>query len=345
MRKFLLRDLKKNWWLLLILTAVCVLPYVATTSTSPMTMEWWVGEGEPMKQMPASPNLWMVGMQLIMLTFIAPVAVFSFKMNKRSVDCFYAMPIKRWKLFLAKCLLGLVLVLLPFTLSYWSGFFALLIRKGNPYEMLWYLPAYFALLLYGVCLFGWHSFLYTRANKPFDGLVFLFAYIFVGAMLATSVLGGLGLDGAYDYVVMESIQDYIGFGGVISFYGNMEHLITGDSVELWTVESFLIPALLGVAGYLLLFALLPLQKAEDAEQVSNDWFGYKILIPLYTAYCLGMSIYIQSVVLGCVVVAFTFVGCVVWRRKFRIGKIGWIVLGAGLLVGVILGILFLYNMP
>lgn len=342
MRKFLLHELKKNLWFVVLLTAVCAFPYMATVATSPMTSQWYIEE--TYTYLPVSPNLWMVGMGLILLTFVVPVAVYSFKMNKRSVDCFYAMPLKREKLLFVKTLVGLFLVVVPFTLSYWLGFFTLLIREGNPYQMLWYLPTYFGLLLYGVLLFGWHAFVYTRANKPFDGIVFLIAYAFVGMVIVMGVLGALGLENAYEHVGIKTVENYMDFGGVINFFSNMENLIMKDSVSDWEIEGFLIPSLLGVIGYTLLFSLERFQKAENAEQVSNDWFGYKVLIPVYTAYCLASAINLSSVVLGCVCVAFSFVAIVVWKRKFRIGKSGWIVFAIGIVAGILLGILMEHNL-
>lgn len=349
MRKFLLHELKKSLWLMLLLSAVCVLPYMLTTATSPMTDEWWVGDWETgigdYETYLVSPNLWMMGAQVIMLSFVAPVAVYSYKMHKRSVDCFYAMPIKREKLLFVKTVVGLALVIIPFTLAYWAGFFTLLIRKGNPYQMLWYLPTYLGLIFYGVFLFGWHAFVYTRANKPFDGIVFLFAYAFVGMVIVMGVLGGLGLEETYELVGMKRIENYMDFGGVFGFFSNMENLIMKEKDLAWEVEGFIVPTLLGTGGYTLLFSLEKFQKAENAEQVCEDWFGYKILIPVYTAYCLAFSVQESSPVLGGVFVAFSFVALVVWKRKFRIGRTAWIIFAVGITLGILLGILMEHNLP
>ena len=344
MIKFLLHELKKNLWLVLLLTAICVFPYITVTATMAMTEQWWVPE-DAYETVVASPNLWMVSMQLVMLTFVAPVAVYSFKMNKRSVDCFYAMPIKREKLLLVKTLVGLAILVIPFTLSYWSGFLVLLLRQGNPYQMLWYFPAYLAFLGYGILIFGWHAFLYTRANKPFDGIVFLLGYTFVFCLAGFVVVSAIGWKPAYDYFTSDSSVNYFGFGPAIAFCGNFEQLICGESVDSWLVETFLSPVLLGGVGYGLSFGLERFQKAENAEQVSNDWAGYKTLIPVYTACFLAMAIVSESAVLSCVCVAFSFVATVVWRRKFRIGKIALIVFAVGIALGIILGILMTCNMP
>ena len=50
---------------------------------------------------------------------------------------------------------------------------------------------------------------------------------------------------------------------------------------IWEPTIFLYPILLAAASYALMFLLLRQEKAENAEQNSDSWFGYRVMIPLY----------------------------------------------------------------
>ena len=93
---------------------------------------------------------------------------------------------------------------------------------------------------------------------------------------------------------------------------------------------------LGAVGYALLFALLPYEKGENAEQVSDSPFGYKILIPAYTALLLALNwnaIGIMSIV---VVAVGAIVATAAFRRKFKWELKWWVVIVLALAVGLLL---------
>ena len=114
MRKYLCYEIKKNIWTLFVLSAVCLIPYVATVSTMLLTYG---------SEYPANPRLGIMAFELIVLAFVVPVYCFSFKMQKRSVDFYYALPLKKEKLYAVKLLVGALLVLVPYTVAYFGGFF------------------------------------------------------------------------------------------------------------------------------------------------------------------------------------------------------------------------------
>ena len=126
MRKYFAYAFKKKIWALVVLCLCCALPYMVSTSSLRMFYIYQAEDGIKNKFV-YSPNLsFVVGLGMC-LTYLVPVMVYSFKMKKRSVDCYYALPLKKEKLYLAETLVGLCLVLIPFTVAYWGGFFTLLI--------------------------------------------------------------------------------------------------------------------------------------------------------------------------------------------------------------------------
>ncbi len=331
--RFLGFELKKSLWPLVVLTAVCTLPYIVELSTMQMFYvysDWETGEKI------TSINSSQIGLAFLALgalCYLSPALVYSFKMSKRGVDGYYALPLKKQKLYLVKTLVGLTLVLVPFTVMFWSGFLTLLCRAGNPYDMVWYVPAYFGGAALGVCLFGFNAFAYTRANTVADGVAFMVAYIPFFMMIYAYVSQALGDRSYYAYEL-----DFLAFGGLTELGNKMSDLIARYQLVKLSPLTFVVMPVLGVAGYTLLFALLPYEKAENAEQVSESWFGYKLLIPVYTALMLAMNANAGGLIAVCGVAVAAIVATVAFRRKFRFEPKWWGLIGCALAIGLFLSV-------
>lgn len=327
-------ELKKHLWTLIVLTAVCTLPYIAELSTMQFSYVYnHYATGELITVMNSS-QIGLAFFALGALCYLSPALVYSFKMSKRGVDAYYALPIKKEKLYLVKTLVGLWLVLVPFTVMYWSGFLTLLFRAGNPYDMFWYLPAYFGSALLGICLFGLNAFLFTRGNTIADGFVFMVAYIPLFLMLYEYATMAFHLRGRASY------ENFITFGGLIEFGTAMNDLIVRSENVTFSPLTFVVMPILGVAGYALLFILLPYEKGENAEQVSDSWFGYKILIPIYTAVLIGLNNGLNNnglnIIWFCAIAVAAIVATVVYQRKFKFDLKWWAMIGGALVLGLFL---------
>lgn len=332
---FLRFELKKNLWAFVVLTAVCTIPYVAQLSTMTMsyTYEDWATKEEMVRI--TSSQIGTVFVMLGALCYIIPILVYSFKTSKRGVDGYYSLPLKKEKLYLVKTVLGLLLVLVPYTVAFWGGFFTLLCREGNPYAMVWYVPAYFGSLLLGICLFGINAFLFTRANKAGDGVVFMLAYIPFFWML-------------YAYFVQVFDQPHyfynnyetglLTFGGLINFGDTISDRIMRYVNSQFSPLTFIVMPVLGAIGYFLLFFNLRYERAENAEQVSDSWYGYKTLIPLYTSLLLATNGGISSPLMLCTATVGAIIATIVYRGKFKFGVKWWAMIGGALLLGVALGL-------
>ena len=338
MIKYLKYELKKHLWLFLLLSVIVAVPYVTHVST--MTMTRVLEYDYQYREIVYSPNLTFVVTELIFLTFLMPIFMYSFKMNKRGVDAYYALPLTKERLYFVKTLVGLFLVIVPFTIGYWMGFFALLVRPNNPYFMGWYIPAYFGFVAYAVLLFGFNAFVYTRANRVWDGIVFMIAYAFVGVLVLSYI----------ELVAHHSIWGYVDetfmtFGGMVSFARCMESLIRYSSNSvLWNAWMFVVPAVYGAVGYFLLFYMLRYEKGENAEQISNSWFGYRLLIPLYTALVMGCNSYGGLFDLVLIIIA-EIVVTIVYRNKFRFSWKYWLMIVGSIILGMFLGLLTEWTLP
>lgn len=343
MMKYLWYEIKKNLSAILIITGICTLIYTLTVSTMEMsntyTYENWHGQLVTVTDV-YEPAFSFIASVLGLLCFAVPTMVYSFKMDKRAVDCYYALPLKKEKLYLAKTLLGLILIIVPFTVAYWVGFLALSLREGNPYNMGYYLPAYFGMIAYAVLLFGFNSFFFTRANKAGDGIAFMFAYTFLFAFIVLCFCGIFEIEMSNDFT--KAMLSFISPAGMIWFDVNMGSLITGNtsfSGITWSPWMFITPIVMGAAGYFGLFFSLRFERAENAEQISNSWFGYKLLIPLITALFIGLIGETLTILALAAIAVGSIVCTIAYKRTFRLDRWDWLRIGIGLLAGVILSLI------
>ncbi len=331
--KFFCFELKKNLWAFVVLTAVCTIPYIAQLSTMKMFHTYIAETGEQRTTIYSS-QIGTVFVILGVLCYLIPILVYSFKMSKRGVDGYYSLPLKKEKLYLVKTVLGLLLVLVPYTVAFWGGFFTLLCREGNPYAMGWYVPAYFGGLLFGICLFGINAFLFTRANKAGDGAVFMIAYIPFFWMLYVYFMQVFDQP-HYFYYNYET--DLLTFGGLVDFGDTISYRIMRYANHNFSPLTFVVMPLLGAIGYFLLFFNLRFEKSENAEQVSESWFGYKMLIPVYTAFMVALNSF--DILTFCMFAVASVVATIVYRGKFKFDLKWWGMIGGALVLGLVLGLL------
>ena len=336
MRKYFLHELKKHAWLLVVLSVVCSIPYIVNAATMALYIEY-ENSGITYRYI-QDPGLVNAYVPLLILLFAVPMLVYSFKMSKRGVDGYYSLPLKREKLYFVATLVGLILVLVPYTVSFWSGFVTLLLREGNPYKMGYYVPAYFGGLCFGFFLYGVNAFVYTRANRMLDGVVYMLFYAFVGGLVMEFIENSF--DDYWGYFNSSISVSFIFGGGMFEFVEAMSQLIEGYEGRFhYAGWWFGVTIMVGIVCFALFFLLIRYEKGENAEQNSDSWFGYRILIPVYVALSLGIGAGEDPFGFVMVLIA-GFVATVVYQRKFSKKLANWAPLATGFVVGIILTILF-----
>ena len=336
MKKYFLYELKKHLWTLIILTAVCALPYIVSMATFTMWYEWEDWETGVTKSFLQSPNVSLVFWELLILLFVVPKLLYSFKMSKRGVDGYYSLPLRKEKLYFVLTMVGLILVIVPYTVSYWLGFLTLLIRKGNPYQMGYFVPAYFVGVLFALFLYGVNAFVFTRANRTSDGVVFMLSYAIVGYLAVTMIDSVFLPIGTYIPYSIES--SFLFSGGMFEYVNEVCRLILGEVADYeYAGWWFGLPIGAGIVCYSLLFYTLRFEKGENAEQTSESWFGYKTLIPVYTALmvacCASDPLSLILVLVGVIVAT------MIYKHSFRLKLKDFYGIGIGFAVGLILMII------
>ena len=88
MKKYFLYELKKARWQLVIISAIWTLLCATIAAVWPMQSKYYDYIDEEETIITNTPMLSLVTGLATLLCYVAPVLVYSFKMNKRCVDCY-----------------------------------------------------------------------------------------------------------------------------------------------------------------------------------------------------------------------------------------------------------------
>ena len=340
MKNITLYYIKKRLPVFLIVLALTVVSSIIFISTTSFTSKYRVN-GE-LKEFINTSGVIYLSVILMILATIIPIYEFAFKMKRNGCDLHYSLPIKRNQLFTFKYIFGLCELLLIFIVNFIivSTYAVILISNKNipdvefnPGIIYLYLP--FALIT-GTLLYSWTTFFYTRANRVLDGII--------GIILSNIIL----------LVVMYGLQSYI--FSFINYNDTLGNYLSGyhyspiisiihigiyfdtlasknvstisylyPDIILWSVSVLLIP----------LFIILSYkERAEVSEDISDNIFLYKTMLPIYIIFSfmlneLGSFSWIAIVIGG-------YIGYVIYNRNFLLKKNDLIVLASSVGIGFIL---------
>lgn len=343
MKKYFLYELKKSGYVILCLALIATGLYVAPLITS-----------DTILRSASETYVWVISTIAVFLAAGVPVLVFNYKMKKRSVDLFYSLPLSHTKILAVKFLIGLIAVFAAYTVAYWLGAVTLIIRyyaasDSHPFYPVYYLPQYFASLLPIFFVYAISSFAFTRANKTIDGIFFIIFWMFAPALIV-SVLDNLSLVSVsafyplcfcnfapLDFLTAHFQEHLRGYLNIHALSFIEEHSLA-ELVNI--VIGFTLTALLAVGATTGLFLTEKRQKAEKVEQISNSWFGYKVMIPLYTVCLICLSAHFMFIILLVLVAVGAFLLTMLYRRTVKIGLVQGLIYGGSVLAGVIIVVIY-----
>ena len=289
------------------------------------------------------------------LAFAVPFRQLDYKMKKRSADLFFSLPLSHSKIIAVKFLTGLIIVFAPYTLSYWLGAFAMMIKTSLPVNAVFYIPHFFITLLPLYIVYAVSSFAFTRAGKASDGVLFS-AFWMIAPMLAVAVLGSLikgkpytDIEGVpYLYDAYFHPEYYSVFSPLSYFTSLFAELISADGYFMDTssitianmIVGFALTALMGAGASAGLFIAEKNARFENIEQISDSLFGYKTALP-YLTVCLTALCHF-AFFLAVFVAVGAFLLTAVYRRTLKIGNKQAIIYAASLTAGIILALICAY---
>lgn len=127
-----------------------------------------------------------------------------------------------------------------------------------------------------------------------------------------------------------ALEAYLWFSvsPLIGLFVRQNNAIRGESNfwgwEYWWV-GIIVLTVLGILAWVGLILLSKKEKAENVDQVSNSWFGYKTLIPYFIAVGLGASgatiwhnDFTTALILGSIIVVSAFAFYILYRRTIKL---------------------------
>lgn len=256
---------------------------------------------------------------LCILTYVLPVMEFSFFKKRIDLDCAYSLPISRRAMGTVHYLVGLIMLCGAFTASYLVNFMLLLSRGPGWFNFTPMLAHYFLSLLLGVVMYAVMVFVFNEANTKGDGIWFMILYTFIFFLLvwAFGNLTGKWYDGSPG----------LSWGVIGRLTTNYQYLVELDSTnkaDFWqtpeNVGWFVFWTAAGIASAVGFFFTFGKRRMEKTEEISDSYFGFRVLIPLYAVS--GMIAFpVSDVIIFWVIIELlALLGYTIYRRGFHYKK-------------------------
>ena len=314
--------LKKRISVTAIITIICLV--ISTVYLDVMDFvrraSYWIEETDSYYKtlIPSESPIGMIAIFAAILVIIIPVFEFYFKMRKINVDQMYSLPVKRSKLYFVKYIIGLAEIIIPITITYLYCVIWVACSK-HMFDMIYFLPCYFALIVVIAMTYTILSFIYTRANTFFDGLILIGIYMFVLPFLFVSVDNLIESDlWSYSFIYSPFFSITRIFNALLRHNGlvNTPHYeFDFNGYMIYAIVLNFITAL--IFGFLF-FYLNPKDKAENAFERSTSWFSYKVLIPVITCFSTIAFAESSDYILPFIIAVITYLLLAIYHRSFKI---------------------------
>ena len=258
---------------------------------------------------------------------IIPIVENSCFKNRRNLDTLFCLPISRPKLALAHYLCGWAQTMIIYTASFaWRT--VLLLSHREWFHLSYLFPYYLLSLLMGLIVYSVFSFLFGEANSNGDGIMFaffgIFAFMWILYSIGALISGNVGIfSDEWKFVDWYWGLVYSPTTFLTELFQSKIHLHTISSFEADTAMRewymFAVWGIIGIASAIGYFFTFARRGAERIGDISNSWFGYKTMIPIYAygmIFLLGEGNLIFATFMLIVMTLFY----AIYRRSFRLKK-------------------------
>ena len=355
MKKYFVYLLKKNLIPLACLTLFCLLLYVMPIAGTDYSYWNTIGWSEQYHSyLDSGLHYSSILTALALISMFVPTYLFSYKMDKRSVDMYYSLPLNKTHILTVNFLVGLIMIYAPYTVAYLWGFI-LIAAKVQRLYLIYYLYIYLASIIPAFIIYAITSFMFTRANTRRDGISAVIgamclpalAIVTISALLSSYDWNPSGMLNAsvFAFGPLAKVTSALGGAiktGEVSGWFNPDSSSFTKSRDTWELIYSILWLLVAVAATVGLILGEKKTKAENCKQISESIFCYKVQIPIYMTLLsiLGSVGGLPSMLM---IAFFAYIASIGYKRS---PKIGWkfaIVLGSCIIGGFLIGVIFLYN--
>ena len=261
---------------------------------------------------------------MCILAYVLPVMEFAFFKKRINLDCAYSLPISRRAMGLVHYLTGLMMLLIVFSASYLINFLLLLARGPGWFNFLPLIGHYFLCLVLGFAIYSVLVFVFNEANTMGDGIWFMLLYTFVFILCFGALCEITDNTGAE---IAEGVYGAIPWGTVDMLTTSYQYLVEinfAHKAMFWSTTGYVMWFIFwiaaGIASALGFFFTFGKRRMEKTEEISDSFFGFRVLIPIY-AFC-GMILFNGSdeFVFWLIIQVLTILGYTIYRRGFHYKK-------------------------
>jgi len=262
------------------------------------------------------------------LSYVLPVLEFSFFKKRINLDCAYSLPISRRAMGTVHYLTGLITLFGAFTVSYLVNLALLLSRGEGWFNFAPMIAHYLLCLLLGFSMYSLMVFVFNEANTKGDGIWFMILYSFV-MVLVVSALSKI-LDDNYLFGDAYSAIPWQFTNTLTSCYEDLVEIHASHKTDFWQTSEyvgwFIFWVAVGIASAVGFFLTFGKRRMEKTEEISNSYFGYRVLIPIYAAGGMISFRTSQIFTFWVIIELFALLGYTIYRRGFHYKKSDIIVL-------------------
>ncbi len=269
---------------------------------------------------------------------IIPILELSQFKNRRNLDTLYFFPIKREKMALAHYICGFYQISIIYTVTFATNFL-FLVFETDFFELNHMIPYYFYSLLLGLVIYSVFMFIFIQANSITDGILFCFIWIFILSIVSYTFIDIFNLESiAVTYQKQNWGIIYAPLDKLTKLYRNLieindpypsDYLIGQIKEQAFMFFVWVAVGIIAAIGYVFSFAK---KRAENAGEISNSWFGYKMLIPVYT-FCPIFLMRSDGIkVLSISFLILMIIGYIIYRRGVKFQKSDIILMVSGLIL-------------
>lgn len=266
---------------------------------------------------------------MCVLAYVLPVMEFSFFKKRRNLDCAYALPISRRCMGAVHYLSGALILIGTFTLSYLLNFALLLTRGATYFNFPPMIAHYFLCVVLGLALYSILVFAFNEANTKGDGIWFMLLWTFVVTLVM------LAIEELHSHYILLAYQGCsIPWGVISTLTTTYQYIVEKGDLSFayfWQKpECFVwlfVWIAVGMAAAIGFFLSFGKRRMERTEEISDSFFGYRVLIPTYAV---SVMIFFGSIDITAWVVIeiLALLGYTIYRRGFHYKKSDIIFLAA-----------------
>lgn len=214
----------------------------------------------------------------IVMLLVIPFFFFNYLTKKRSVDFIHSLPISRSDLFVTYSLASFLMVLIPFTLTYWTGMIITYFTHTNGFQFLDIITYIRAILVFAAIQIP-TIFVIMNTGTLSDSVIFSFI-LYIAPFVAYFAISNFASSYLLGFTNLSSTNILMYISPSAFLISTLIPGLTAIDVNVLNLYWFVF----ALAGYIVSCAMYRHWKSEFSERPFNNDYFYPFVTSLFTAF-------------------------------------------------------------